>query len=59
MTQNEPKAKMGLNEPKWTQKTLHIRKMILYEPKTGLNEHKWVLMSTNFSEMLTSDAYPV
>ena len=59
MTQNEPKAKMGLNEPKWTQKTLNIRKMILYEPKTGLNELKWALMSSNFIKMFTCDAYLV
>ena len=59
MILNEPKAKMDLNEPEWTQKTLNIPKMILYEPKTGLNEHKWALMSSNFSKMFTSDAYPV
>ena len=33
---------MGLNEPKRTQKTLNISKMILYELKMGLNELKWV-----------------
>ena len=59
MSLNKPKAKMSLNEPKWTQKTLNIRKMILYEPKTGLKEHKWALISSNFSKMFTSDAYPV
>ena len=67
MILNEPKAKMGLNEPKWAQKTPNIFKMILYELKIGLNELKWVslnkpkraLMSSNFNKIFTSDAYPV
>ena len=32
---------MGLNKPKWAQKTLNKFKMILYELKIGLNELKW------------------
>ena len=31
---------MDLNEPKQTQKTLNILKMILYELKIGLNKPK-------------------
>ena len=38
--ENEPKAKMGLNKPKITQKTLNISKIILHELKIGLNELK-------------------
>ena len=45
MSLNDPKAKMGLNEPKWAQKTLNIFKMILYELKIGLNELKWVSLN--------------
>ena len=67
MSLNEPKAKMGINEPKWTQKTLNTFKMILCELKIGLNELKWAslnklkraLMSSNFTKIFTSDAYPV
>ena len=33
---------MGLKEPKQTQKTLNLFKMILYELKMSLNELKWV-----------------
>ena len=33
---------MGLNEPKWAQKTLNIVKMVLYELKLGLNKLKWI-----------------
>ena len=40
-----PKAKMGLNEPKWAQKTLNIFKTILYELKIGLNELKWAFQN--------------
>ena len=39
---NDPKSKMGWNEPKQTQKTLNIFKIILYELKMDLNELKWV-----------------
>ena len=49
---------MGLDEPKWAQKTVNIFKMILYELKIGLNELKWVLIS-NFNKIFTSDACPV
>ena len=42
---NEPKAKMGLNDPKLAQKTLNIFKMILYGLKIGLNELKWVSLN--------------
>ena len=42
MNLNELKAKIGLNEIKWAQKTLNIFKMILYELK---NRHKWAQMS--------------
>ena len=38
---NEPKTKMGLNKPKWAQKTLNIFKVTLYELKMGLYELKW------------------
>ena len=41
MSLNEPKAKMGLNDAKWAQKTLNLFKMILYELKIGLNELRW------------------
>ena len=37
---NEPKAKMGLNEPNLAQKNLNVFKMILYELKIGLNKLK-------------------
>ena len=61
------KPKIGLNEPKWAQKTLIIFKMIPYELKIGLDELKsvslnnlkWALMSSNFNKFFTSDAYPV
>ena len=39
---NDTKTKMGWNEPKRSQKTLNIFKIILYELKMGLNELKWV-----------------
>ena len=39
---NLNKPKQGLDEPKRTQKTLNILKMILYELKMCLNELKWV-----------------
>ena len=38
MNLNESKTKMGLNEPKWAQKSLNIFKIILDELKIGLNE---------------------
>ena len=67
MSLNQPKAKMGLNEPKWAQKTLNISKIILCEPKIGLNEIKWeslnelkgALMRSNLTKIFTIDAYPV
>ena len=62
MSLNELKAKMGLNDPKWAQKTLKIFKMILYEFKIAeksLNELRWALMRSNFNKVFTSDAYPV
>ena len=39
---NEPKAKMGLNEPKWAQKILNISQMVLYELQIGPNEFKYM-----------------
>ena len=40
MSLNERKAKMGLNKPKWAQKSLNISKIILNDLKIGLNELK-------------------
>ena len=38
---------MGLNEPKWAQKTLNRFKMIQYELKIALNDLKWVSLNNN------------
>ena len=42
MSLNDPKIKMGLNEPEWAQKTLNILKIILIKVK---NRPKWTQMS--------------
>ena len=48
---------MERREPKRTQKTINIFKMVLYELKMGLNDFKWALISSNFNKSFTSEAY--
>ena len=41
---------MDLKEPKQTQKTLNIFKMILYELTMSLNELKWLSLQMSWKE---------
>ena len=43
---------MDISEPKQTQKTLNIVKMILYELKMCLNEHKRTQKTQNIFRMI-------
>ena len=55
MSLNEPKAKMGLNDAKWSQKTLNLFKMILYELKIGLNELRWESLNKSKRAQMSSN----